>query len=175
MRIKPTKGRLEIHFLLHLFPMTLFPIVWTWREPELQDTLRRDSSTLSNVLWCKDAHLRNKTYCGNATTTGLTCDLHPLSKWHRITADSAAFQPIRQLWAATDVQRGQLALLKFISGVYQCRNTQAHTAALIFKGRWATMRGKKIITTICINYTTDRKGEFASPPPSHRWCFHSAI
>lgn len=166
-RIKPTKGRLEIHFLLRLFPMTAFflhsPPDRNLNNSILSGAIRQRSAMCSSA---KKTHLRHKTYCGNVTTPGLTCDLHPLSKWHWITADSAAFQPITRLRAATDVQRGQLALLKFISGLYQCRNTQTHAAALIFKGRWATMRGnKKIKTTTCVNYATDHKGAFASPPP----------
>lgn len=49
-------------------------------------------------------------------------------------------------------------------GVYQCRNTQTRTAALIFKGRWATMRGNnKIITPICVHHARDHRGEFGAP------------
>lgn len=42
--------------------------------------------------------------------------------------------------------------------VYQRRRTQRHTATLIFKGRWARMRGnKKIIMPIDIHYSIDHR------------------
>lgn len=42
--------------------------------------------------------------------------------------------------------------------VYQRRYTQRHAATLIFKGRWARMRGNKtIITPICSHFSIDHR------------------